>query len=398
MNMMSSANFRDLSKRPAVPLISIIAPFHNERDAVSLFFTEIQAVIAALQALRFEIVCINDGSQDSTLDQLLAAAAQDARIRVIDLTRNFGKEAALTAGLDEARGDAVVVIDADLQDPPALIPDMIQCWRDGAPVVLAHRADRRTDSLPKRVTAGLFYRVHNALSSVKIPPNVGDFRLMDREVVEALRRLPERRRFMKGLFAWVGFPAVTLHYERAERSAGHSSFSGWRLWNYAIEGITGFSTIPLRAWTYVGALIATLAFLYGGFMVVRTLLFGNPVPGYASLFSAVLFIGGIQLVGIGVIGEYIGRIYDESKQRPIYLVRQRYCAADTVRDARLAEGVQGFQRKKRISRTLARDARSAHPSVRKDLAWGEARSDAVARSPSASGSLRPVPDEMANEL
>jgi len=398
MNMMSSTNIPDLSKRPPVPLISIVVPFHNERDTVNLFFAEVRAVLAPLQALRFEIVCINDGSRDGTLDELLAAAAQDARIRVLDLTRNFGKEAALTAGLDEARGDAVIVIDADLQDPPELIPDLIRCWQDGAPVVLAHRANRSTDSLAKRVTANLFYRVHNALSNVKIPPNVGDFRLMDRQVVEALGRLPERRRFMKGLFAWVGFPAVTVHYERARRTAGQSSFSGWRLWNYAIEGITGFSTIPLRAWTYVGALIATLAFLYGGFMVVRTLLFGNPVPGYASLLSAVLFSSGIQLVGIGMIGEYIGRIYDESKQRPIYLVRQRYGAANTVRNACLAEGIHGFQRKKRINRTLRRDGRSAHAPVRKDLAWGEARSDAVARSPSASGSLRRVPDEMANAV
>jgi polyisoprenyl-phosphate glycosyltransferase len=236
------------------------------------------------------------------------------------------------------------------------------------------------------------------LSNVKIPPNVGDFRLMDRQVVEALRRLPERRRFMKGLFAWVGFPAVTLHYERAQRSAGRSSFSGWRLWNYAIEGITGFSTIPLRGWTYGGALIAMIAFLYGAFMVVRTLLFGNPVPGYASLFSAVLFMGGIQLIGIGVIGEYIGRIYDESKQRPIYLVRQRYGAAETANDTRAAEGIRGFRRQRPVSRTVRRAVRDVQPPARKAFADGNAMPDAVARSRSASISSRRVPDEMANEV
>ncbi|WP_092001341.1 glycosyltransferase family 2 protein [Paraburkholderia lycopersici] len=395
---MASADILKRSNRPQVPFVSIVTPFHNERDAVNLFFTEIRAVISSLQGFRFEIVCVNDGSDDGTLDQLLAAAADDTRIRVLDLTRNFGKEAALTAGLDDARGDAVIVIDADLQDPPALIPEMIQCWRDGAPVVLAHRADRSTDSFAKRVTAGFFYRMHNAVSNVKIPPNVGDFRLMDRQVVEALRRLPERRRFMKGLFAWVGFPAITLHYERAQRSAGRSSFSGWRLWNYAIEGITGFSTVPLRGWTYVGALIALLTFCYGAFMVVRTLLFGNPVPGYASLFSAVLFIGGIQLIGIGVIGEYIGRIYDESKQRPIYLVRKRYCAAETVSDPRFAESIRGFRRQKRVSHTVRREVRSVRQPARKDVASGNAMPDAAVRSQSTSRASRRAPDEMANEI
>jgi len=357
MKMPPTFIMRPSPKRVALPLISIVVPFHNEVDTVGLFFAEVRKVIEPLRTVRFEIVCVNDGSSDGTLERLLAAADMDARIRVIDLTRNFGKEAALTAGLDEAQGDAVIIIDADLQDPPALIPDMIRAWQDGAPIVLAHRASRSSDSFAKRVTAALFYRVHNAMSDVKIHPNVGDFRLMDRQVVEALRQLPERHRFMKGLFAWVGFPAVTLHYDRAERSAGRTNFSGWRLWNYAIEGITGFSTIPLRAWTYVGALMAMLAFLYGGYMVVRTMLFGNPVPGYASLFSAILFIGGIQLVGIGVIGEYIGRIYYESKQRPIYLVRQRYAAAKS-KDERFASEMRGPRRRRQVSRIALRGSRN----------------------------------------
>ncbi|MFC6140184.1 glycosyltransferase family 2 protein [Paraburkholderia silvatlantica] len=306
------------------PLISVVAPFYNEEDGVELFFEQIIATMESIESVRFEIVCINDGSRDATLEKLVLVSQHDRRVKVIDLTRNFGKEAALTAGLHEATGDAVVVIDADLQDPPSLIPEMIQRWREGAEAVLARRASRACDSFLKRTTAALFYRIHNTLSELKIPENVGDFRLMDRQVVNALRDLPERHRFMKGLFAWVGFNTVMIDYERTPRSAGKTKFSGWRLWNFALEGITSFSTVPLRGWTYIGGVLATLALCYGTFMVGRTLLLGNPVPGYASLFSVVLFLSGIQLVGIGVVGEYIGRIYDESKKRPVYLVRRRY--------------------------------------------------------------------------
>ncbi|MEM5328136.1 glycosyltransferase family 2 protein [Paraburkholderia sp. JHI2823] len=312
------------------PLISIVAPFYNEEDGVGMFFEQIVATMESIASVRFEIVCVNDGSRDATLEKLVLASQSDRRIKVVDLTRNFGKEAALTSGLHEACGDAVVVIDADLQDPPSLIPEMIARWQRGAEVVLARRADRACDSFLKRTTAALFYRVHNALSELKIPENVGDFRLMDRQVVDALCSLPERHRFMKGLFAWVGFNTVTIDYERTPRSAGKTKFSGWRLWNFALEGITSFSTVPLRIWTYIGCAIAALAFGYGTFMVGRTLLFGNPVPGYASLVSLVLFMSGIQLAGIGVIGEYIGRIYDESKERPVYLVRRRYGSSAKV--------------------------------------------------------------------
>lgn len=312
------------------PLVSVIVPFYNEEPAVETFFATLVPVLEAIGTIRFEIVCINDGSSDGTLDKLVAASARDARVRVIDLSRNFGKEAALTAGLDEAAGDAVIPIDADLQDPPSLIPVMISHWFDGAEVVAAKRSSRACDTLAKRVTAGLYYRVHNALSEVKLPENVGDFRLMDRAVVNALRSLPERRRFMKGLFAWVGFKTVIVEYEREARSAGRSKFSGWRLWNLALEGITSFSTVPLRSWTYIGVAIALLAFGYGGFIIARTLLFGNPVPGYASLLSVLLFLGGIELVGVGVVGEYVGRIYHETKERPIYLVRRRYQARKKI--------------------------------------------------------------------
>ena len=306
------------------PLISLVVPFYNERDAVERFFAEVIPVLESIEDARFEIVCVNDGSADGTLDKLIAARDHDTRVRVIDLTRNFGKEAALTAGIDEAFGDAVIPLDADLQDPPSLIPVMVEHWRNGAEVVAAKRSNRACDTFAKRTAAAIYYRVHNALSEVKLPENVGDFRLMDRQVVNALRSLPERHRFMKGLFAWVGYRTVIVEYQREPRSAGKSKFSGWRLWNFALEGITSFSTVPLRSWTYIGLAIATLAFAYAGFIIVRTLWFGNPVPGYASLLAVVLFMGGIELIGIGVVGEYIGRIYHESKGRPVYLVRRRY--------------------------------------------------------------------------
>ncbi|USU20775.1 glycosyltransferase family 2 protein [Paraburkholderia fungorum] len=305
-------------------LISLVVPFYNEHQAIDRFFAAVVPILESIEDTRFEIVCVNDGSNDGTLDKLVAAAIQDKRVRVIDLTRNFGKEAALTAGIDEAVGDAVIPIDADLQDPPSLIPVMVEHWRAGAEVVAAKRTNRACDTFAKRTAAALYYRVHNALSEVKLPENVGDFRLIDRQVVNALRSLPERRRFMKGLFAWVGYRTVIVEYEREQRSAGHSKFSGWKLWNFALEGITSFSTVPLRSWTYIGLSIATLAFFYGGFIVGRTLWSGNPVPGYASTISLMLFMGGIELIGIGVVGEYVGRIYYESKKRPVYLVRRRY--------------------------------------------------------------------------
>lgn len=321
-----------MSTHARKPLVSLVVPFHDEDEAIGAFFAATLPILDSIESVRFEIVCVNDGSRDRTLDRLIAVAAGDPRVRIVDLTRRFGKEAALTAGLDEAAGAAAILLDADLQDPPALIPAMIEHWRAGAEVVAAKRTDRMCDPFMQRAAAALYYRVHNALSEVEMPENVGDFRLMDRQVIDALRALPERRRFMKGLFAWVGYRTAILEYTRAPRSGGRSKFSGWRRWNFALEGITSFSTVPLRVWTYVGLAFALLALAYGGFIVVRTLLFGNPVRGYASLISVVLFMGGIQLIGIGVIGEYLGRIYHESKQRPVYLVRRRY-GADSHADA-----------------------------------------------------------------
>ena len=305
-------------------LLSLVVPFYNESLAVANFFLGIAPVLAALDHFDFEIVCINDGSSDDTLEQLIAIVGKDPRTRVIDLSRNFGKEAALTAGLNEALGDAVIPIDADLQDPPELIPRLIEQWLNGYEVVLAKRTNRGTDSYLKRKTARLFYRVHNAVADIALPENVGDFRLIDRQVLEALKQLPENRRFMKGLFAWLGYKTTTVEYVRAPRSAGTTKFSGWKLWNFAIEGITSFSTVPLRCWTYCGLVISLLSFIYGLVTIIKTLIRGIDMPGYASLLTVILFLGGIQLIGIGVLGEYIGRVYLESKGRPIYLIRRQY--------------------------------------------------------------------------
>ena len=304
--------------------ISIVAPFFNEELAVQHFYEAIKEIFNSLPNYVLELVCVDDGSSDGTLSQLVLLAKQDARIQVIEFSRNFGKEAALSAGIDFSTGDAVIPIDVDLQDPPGLIPEMISLWERGAEVVLAKRVDRSSDTALKRVTASLFYRFHNFLSSeVQLPENVGDFRLMDRLVVDALKRLPERRRFMKGLFAWVGFKTVSIDYVRASRTVGNSKFSGWKLWNFALEGITSFSLIPLKVWTYIGMLGAIFAFFYAIFVIIKTLIFGIDLPGYASLLVVTLFFGSLQLISLGIIGEYIGRIYFESKGRPLYIVRNR---------------------------------------------------------------------------
>ncbi len=310
--------------RPQNRVVSIVAPFYNESEGVWLFFDAIRATIGQIPEVDFEVVCVDDGSADDTLVHLIEAHRRDARFTVIELTRNFGKEAALTAGLEAAIGDAVIPIDSDLQDPPELIPTLIAEWRAGSEVVVARRIDRRTDSFLKRKTAEMFYRVHNSLSSVRIPENVGDFRLMDRCAVDALKRLPERQRFMKGLFAWVGYKTTMVDYARQPRAAGTTKFSGWKLWNFALEGITSFSTAPLKIWTYIGALGALGSMAYAVYIVVRTLAYGVDVPGYASLLVAVLFFGSLQLISVGLLGEYIGRMYIESKQRPTYLVRNTY--------------------------------------------------------------------------
>jgi glycosyltransferase involved in cell wall biosynthesis len=306
--------------------ISIVVPCFNEAEGIEQFRTTLIPVLEAIPGIAWEIICVDDGSTDATLPALIAIAAEDPRFRVVELSRNFGKEAAMTAGLDAARGDAVIPIDADLQDPPELIAELIAAWRAGAEVVLARRTDRSSDGMMKRKTASWFYALHNRMSKTQIPENVGDFRLMDRVVVTALKTLPERQRFMKGLFAWVGFRTVTVDYARAPRAAGATKFSGFALWNFALEGVTSFSTAPLKVWTYIGAGGAALTFLYILFIVTYTILHGTGVPGYASLLVVVLFLGSLQLMSIGLLGEYIGRIYLETKQRPTYIVRKTYGA------------------------------------------------------------------------
>ena len=304
------------------PLISIVTPFFNEGVGVLHFYQTLTHSLDNLPDFDFEIICIDDGSKDETLSHLIDSSKKDPRIIVLELSRNFGKEAAMSAGIDEAKGACVIPIDADLQDPPSLISIMLKEWQKGAEVVLAKRIDRSTDSFMKRKTAEIFYRLHNALSSLKIPENVGDFRLMDRVVVDALKKLPERQRFMKGLFAWVGFNTVTIEYIREARFAGSSKFSSWKLWNFAIEGVTSFSLVPLKVWTYIGFLGSLFATSYATFIIIRTWIFGIDLPGYASLLVVMLFFGSLQLMSLGIIGEYIGRIYFESKQRPLYIIKK----------------------------------------------------------------------------
>ncbi len=312
----------DSASKTGLPLVSIVTPFYNEEDGIEAYFTAIMDVINSIISVQFEIICIDDGSKDGTLQLLQEFSSENPCIRVIELSRNFGKEAALSAGLDYSRGDAVIPMDADLQDPPILIKALIAKWQEGFDVVLAKRVNRQVDTFLKRKTALWFYRLHNAVSNINIPENVGDFRLMNRAVVETLKELPEQNRFMKGLFAWVGYKTTEIEYVRETRAAGETKFSGWKLWNLAIEGITSFSTIPLRLWTYVGILISFFSFSFVAFVLIRTMLGYGITPGYASLISAILFIGGLQLISIGVLGEYIGRIYMESKRRPTYIVRR----------------------------------------------------------------------------
>lgn len=305
-------------------LLSLVVPVFNEAETVELFVDEVSRVLPSTPALSVEIVFVNDGSTDGTLERLLYCQRTDRRVKVVDLSRNFGKEAALTAGLIASTGEVIVPLDVDLQDPPEVIHEMIAKWREGYEVVLGRRSSRVTDSWAKRMSANWFYRLHNKIADPKLPENVGDFRLMDRVVVEALKEIPESRRFMKGLFAWVGFRTTSVEFSRPARIAGSPKFNGWRLWNFALEGVTSFSTDPLRIWTYLGLLVSAISFTFATFICIRVVLHGVDVPGYASLMIAVTFLGGLQLIGIGVLGEYLGRTYIESKRRPNFIVRRIY--------------------------------------------------------------------------
>lgn len=312
--------------------ISLVVPVFNEEETLGIFYKTVREY-DALKEYAVEIVFINDGSTDATESIMNALALADPLVVALSLTRNFGKESALFAGLDHATGDAVIPMDVDLQDPIEVIPQLIQKWQKGADIVLAKRSDRSVDSRLKRKTAAWFYTLHNKISTPHIEENVGDFRLMSREVVESIKQMPERNLFMKGILSWVGGRTEIVLYTRANRCAGRSKFNGWKLWNLALEGITSFSTFPLRIWTYIGLAVATVSLTYGAGMVINTLLWGNPVRGYASLIVSILFLGGVQLIGIGVLGEYIGRIYIETKQRPRYILKkQRTVDNDSEKD------------------------------------------------------------------
>lgn len=299
------------------PTLSLAVPFYNEAGGITEFFERVVPVLEGLE-ISYEIVAVNDGSEDATLDELKRERERNDSIKVVSLTRNFGKEAALTAALDHCTGQAVIPIDADLQDPPELIGELLAKWREGYPVVIAQRIRREGESWLKKSTAHGFYRFFNRLSEIPIPPDVGDFRLMDRKVINALKVLGERNRFNKGLFAWVGYRTAIVRFDREGRKMGSSKWNLWKLWNFALDGIFSFSSVPLRIWTYLGATIATGSFAYALFILLKG---RDPdAPGYASLMTAILFLGGIQLISLGVLGEYIGRIFKETKSRPVYLV------------------------------------------------------------------------------
>lgn len=301
-------------------LISVVVPAYNEAPGLPEFHRRLGNVLDAL-ALNSEVVYVNDGSTDETMAVMETMRSRDQRVSILDLSRNFGKEIAMTAGLDYAQGDAVVVIDADLQDPPELIPEFIRHWEEGYDVVYATRTVREGETIIKKATARAFYRLMQNVGRVNIPDNTGDYRLLSRRAVDSLGQLREHHRFMKGLFAWIGYPQKSITYRRAPRYDGTTKWNYWRLWNFALEGITSFTTTPLKLATYLGLAAALGAFLYGSYFLIRTLAFGNPVPGYPSLLVIILFMGGTQLMAIGIIGEYLGRMFNETKRRPLYFIK-----------------------------------------------------------------------------
>lgn len=301
--------------------ISIISPCYNEEDAVNSFFDAVNKEISKLDNYKFEIIIVNDGSTDKTLTQLQQHLKTQKHLKIINLNRNFGKERALTAGIDNCQSDAAIIVDFDLQDPLNLIPELIKNWEEGFESVVGIRVNRDSDNLFKKFSAKYFYKIYNIFSDIKIPENAGDYRLIDKKIITQLKQLPERQRFMKGIFSWIGANTKYVNFTRQKRIANKTKFSNWKLWNFAIEGITSFSTLPLRIWTYIGFFISSISFIYAIFIITRTIFYGIDLPGYSSIIVTILFLGGIQVMGIGILGEYLGRIYFESKNRPIYLIR-----------------------------------------------------------------------------
>ena len=317
-------------------LISIVVPVFNEETVLPEFHQAITDVLSS-QIFDFEIVYVNDGSSDHTLDRINRLREQDDHITLLDLSRNFGKEIALSAGLHKAAGDAVIIIDADLQDPPELIPELIAEWQNGYDVVYAQRTHRKGESVIKRTTAHFFYRIIQRVNKIDIPEDTGDFRILSRRAVNALNSFGEQHRLMKGLFAWIGYRQKAVHYQRDPRHAGKTKWNYRRLWTLALDGITSFTIVPLKLSTYLGLLTATGAFAYGIYMIIDTLLYGNPVPGYPSLIVIVLMLGGVQLVAIGILGEYLGRVFNETKRRPLYFVNE-YIPSTHVRSRPAGDG------------------------------------------------------------
>lgn len=321
MNDLASFSVPVQEKNEQDLLISVIVPVFNEQEVLPELHRRLSDVFKKLP-FQHEIIYINDGSRDGSLDIMMALRQSDPCIVIIDLSRNFGKEIAMTAGLDHAKGDAVIVIDADLQDPPELIPELVKRWRENYDVVYAKRIARDGETWFKKATAALFYRLIQRISRVRIPEDVGDFRLLSRRAVDALGKLREQHRFMKGLFAWIGFRQIAVPYRRDSRFAGQTKWNYWKLWNFAIEGITSFTVAPLKLATYSGSIIATMAFFYAMIIISKTILFGDPVKGYPSLIVVVLFLGGVQLVCMGILGEYVGRMFNETKGRPLYFINE----------------------------------------------------------------------------
>ena len=308
-----------MQKRKDNPQITLLVPVFDEEKAIDLFIETVEEKLGG-QDFNFDYLFIDDGSSDGTLEKLTELSNKNPKIKVIVLSRNFGKEAAMTAGIDQAKGDALVPIDVDLQDPPEVIIDFVEQWRAGYDVVYGKRSSRGAEGLVKSISSKWFYKVFNFFSHTKIPEDVGDFRLIDRRVIEVIKRLPERNRFMKGLFAWAGFKSKAVSYVRPDRAAGATSWNYWKLWNFAIDGVVGFSTSPLRVWSYFGFLVSIFAFFYGSFIIYQAMFTGVDTPGYASTMTVILFLGGIQLISIGILGEYLGRLFVEVKGRPVYIV------------------------------------------------------------------------------
>lgn len=330
------------------PTLSVVVPAYNEAEVLGAFYARLARVMDGVGE-SWEVVFVNDGSNDATLAVLEGLRRDDPHVALVNLSRNFGKEIAITAGLDHTTGDAVIVIDADLQDPPELIPELVSVWREGFDTVYAQRRRRDGETWIKKATASGFYRLMQRMGRVQLPPDTGDFRLISRRVVEALGQLREHHRFMKGLFAWVGYPSKAVIYDRAARHAGQTKWNYWKLWNLALEGITSFTVMPLKIATYLGLFISLFAATYLCIIILKTILFGNPVAGYPSLMAVVLFLGGAQLVTLGMIGEYLGRVFNETKRRPLYFV-ERHLRSGTATEAGGQRAIPGDNPASRVAK------------------------------------------------